>query len=141
MRRSPQPQFSTALAAFARSGQSQDQVDYAPGEIVATPERLPDRPYGCDTFSRPPLQEKATVRTAAQALQTSPVLHVSVGSKGEARSYTRGLSQREIVVLFSVHPTYEPFFGTRDLAQLPLDGVARIKIAKGSAARCAPVCK
>ena len=130
-----------ALAALAQSEQSQDQVDYTLGEIVVTADRLADPPYGFDTFSRLALQEKTTVHTAAQALHTSPVLHLSVGSKGEARLYMRGFSQREIVLLFGGHPTYEPFFGTRDLAQLPLDGVGRIKIAKGPAARRAPVCK
>ena len=130
-----------ALAALAQSEQSQDQVDYTLGEIVVTADRLPDPPYGFDTFSRLPLQEKATVRTAAQALHTSPVPHVAVDSKSAPHSYTRGLSQREIVLLFGGYPTYEPFFGTRDLAQLPLDGVAKIKIAKGPAARCASVCK
>ena len=110
-------------------------------KIVVTADRLPDPPYGFDTFSRLALQEKTTVHTAAQALNTSPVLHVSVGPKGEARLYMRGFSQREIVLLFDGHPVYEPFFGTTDLAQLPLDGVAKIKIAKGPAARCASVCK
>ncbi len=112
---------------------AQEQVDYTLGEIVVTARRLPDPPYGTDAFSQLALRETATVTTTAQALNFSPSLHVTEGSKGEARLYLRGFSQREVVLLFDGHPIYEPFFGTIDLAQFPIESVAKIKVAKGPA--------
>ncbi len=128
--------LSTAFAVcllLSRPAAAQEQVDYTLGEIVVTATRLPDPPYGTDIFSHLALREGTTVTTTAQALNFSPSLHVTVGSKGEARLYLRGFSQREVVLLFDGHPIYEPFFGSMDLSQFPIESVARIKVAKGPA--------
>ncbi len=109
------------------------EVDYYLGEVVVTAERLPDPPYATDEISGGLLRKSPEVRSVARILRSMPSLHVTTGVKNEAKLYLRGFPQREVVVLLDGRPVYEPYFGTMDLDQLLLDGVAKIKVAKGPA--------
>jgi outer membrane cobalamin receptor len=77
------------------------------------------------------IKEKG-IKTAAEALETIPGLHVRVGGKGEAYVRLRGFRQREIALLVDGVPVSSPYDGQLDLSSLPVESVERIEVVKGA---------
>jgi len=67
-----------------------------------------------------------------QALESIPGVFYTVGSRGEAIFQLRGFSQRQTVVMIDGIPIYVPFDGQIDLSQIPVEGLAKIKVIKGT---------
>ncbi|MFB0565219.1 MAG: TonB-dependent receptor plug domain-containing protein [Candidatus Aminicenantaceae bacterium] len=76
--------------------------------------------------------EAAGAYDPVQALALVPGVFYTIGLRGEAILQLRGFSQRQVVVMIDGIPVYVPFDGQIDLSQLPVEGLAKIKVIKGN---------
>ncbi len=77
--------------------------------------------------------EARGARNVAEALAFVPGLRVSTGRKNEPTVFVHGFDQSRVQVLIDGVPYYEANYGKLDLAQIPVDNVARIEVTKGAA--------
>lgn len=62
-----------------------------------------------------------------------PGLSVTVGSKNEPQIMMRGFAQKYISILYDGVPMAAPYYSDIDTSELPLDGIAEMKIVRGNA--------
>jgi outer membrane cobalamin receptor len=70
----------------------------------------------------------------AQALDLVPGMVVRTDSRGEARLSTRGLAEREIVVLVDGVPISDPYTGTVSSSMVLAGALGKVRVTKGPAA-------
>jgi outer membrane cobalamin receptor len=70
----------------------------------------------------------------AQALEMVPGMVVRADSRGEARLSTRGLAEREIVVLVDGVPISDPYTGSVSSSMVLAGALGRVRVTKGPAA-------
>ncbi len=70
----------------------------------------------------------------AEALEMVPGMVVRTDSRGEARLSTRGLAEREIVVLVDGIPISDPYTGSVSSSMVLAGALGRIRVTKGPAA-------
>lgn len=76
--------------------------------------------------------EKRGANDPVQALETIPGIFYTVGSRGETILQIRGFSQRQIITMIDGIPIYVPYDGQVDLSHFPVEGLAKIKVIKGT---------
>ena len=76
--------------------------------------------------------ETGSASNPVQAIETIPGVFYTIGSRGETILQLRGFSQRQILTMVDGIPIYLPFDGQVDLSQFPLEGLAKIKVIKGT---------
>ena len=76
--------------------------------------------------------EKRGALDPLEALEFIPGVFYTVGSKGEANLQLRGFSQRQVVIMIDGIPINLPYSGEIDLTHFPLEGLAKIKVIKGT---------
>ena len=70
----------------------------------------------------------------SEALELVPGMVVRTDSRGEARLSTRGLAEREIVVLVDGVPISDPYTGTVSSSMVLAGALGRVRVTKGPAA-------
>jgi outer membrane cobalamin receptor len=78
--------------------------------------------------------QDAGVDDLAQALELVPGMVVRTDSRGEARLSTRGLAEREIVVLVDGVPIADPYTGSVSSSMVLAGALGRVRVTKGPAA-------
>jgi outer membrane cobalamin receptor len=78
--------------------------------------------------------QDAGAEDLAQALEMVPGMVVRTDSRGEARLSTRGLAEREIVVLVDGIPISDPYTGSVSSSMVLAGALGRIRVTKGPAA-------
>lgn len=78
--------------------------------------------------------EQAGATDLSEALELVPGLVIRSDSRGEARLSTRGLAEREIVVLVDGVPIADPYTGSVNLAAVLAGGVGAVRVTKGPVA-------
>lgn len=76
--------------------------------------------------------EKRGALDPVEALEFIPGVFYTVGSKGETNLQLRGFSQRQVVIMIDGIPINLPYSGEIDLSYFPLEGLAKIKVIKGT---------
>lgn len=76
--------------------------------------------------------KKVGATNIVEALELLPGVTYSSGRRGEPILQIRGFDQRQLVVMVDGVPIYVPYDGQVDLSQLPIEGVAKIKVMKGT---------
>ncbi len=127
--------FGCMVPVFAESSPADDDTSalvYTLEEVVV---------YGIRTFgstsmiteiTAEEIQERNAV-TVADILRSDPGLTVTTGVKAETETKIRGFPARDVLVLVDGRPINPGYYGKVDLAMLPLDNIAKIKIIKGPA--------
>jgi outer membrane cobalamin receptor len=78
------------------------------------------------------IREKNAV-TVADALRSESGLSVTTGPKAETETRIRGLPARDVLVLVDGRSINPGYYGKVDLAMLPVDNIAKVKVIKGPA--------
>lgn len=76
--------------------------------------------------------KKVGATNVVEALEVLPGVIYTTGRRGEPILQIRGFDQRQLVVMVDGVPIYVPYDGQVDLSQLPIEGVAKIKVIKGT---------
>jgi len=76
--------------------------------------------------------EKRGATDPVQALEFIPGVFYTIGSKGEAVLQIRGFSHKQLVIMIDGIPINLPYSGQIDLSHFPLEGLAKIKVIKGT---------
>ncbi|WP_412514216.1 TonB-dependent receptor plug domain-containing protein [Shewanella indica] len=71
-------------------------------------------------------------KTAADALDYVPGVHVAQSSKGEKFLTIQGFEQDKVLILLDGVPYYETNYGQLDLNQIPANIIAKIDVVKGA---------
>ncbi|MBD3347974.1 MAG: TonB-dependent receptor plug domain-containing protein [Candidatus Eisenbacteria bacterium] len=78
--------------------------------------------------------DEAGAEDLSQALELVPGVAVRTDSRGEARLSTRGLAEREMVILVDGVPISDPYTGTVSSSMVLAGALGRVRVTKGPAA-------
>lgn len=78
------------------------------------------------------IAEKKAV-SAADVLRLDPSLSVTSGAKSETETRLRGFAAEQLLVLVDGRPVNPGNYGKVDLAMLPVENIAKVKVIKGPA--------
>ena len=106
---------------------------YEFGEIVVTGEepRVVDEVTGVDVVTAEEI-ERSGARTVDEAIALLPGLYIRRGAEGVRLIDVRGLRTRNVLVLLDGVPLNSSFDGLLDLATLPVESIAQIKVTRGA---------
>ncbi|WP_028112525.1 TonB-dependent receptor plug domain-containing protein [Ferrimonas kyonanensis] len=76
--------------------------------------------------------ELVGAKTAADALEYVPGVHVAQSNKGEKFLTMQGFEQDKILILLDGVPYYETKYGQLDLSQIPASIIAKVEVSKGA---------
>ncbi len=113
--------------------QEEDYQEYTLGEIVVRGERSTVREMSITTEITPVDFEATNSDTVSEALTFVPGVQVTMGRKFLPNISMHGFDQKRILTLIDGIPYYETKYGSLDLNQIAVDGVARIDVVKGAA--------
>lgn len=118
------------LPAMAQPEPESDSV-FTLGEIIVSEEHK----VSDVTISNSISADKIAMigaKTAADALDYIPGVHVAQSSKGERFMTMQGFEQDKILILLDGVPYYETNYGQLDLNQIPASIIAKIEVTKGA---------
>lgn len=130
-----------ALCATSASAQGTMPALYAPGTPEAAYE-LPEYtvfgtrlvgPYTVFELTVSDVEESGA-EDLSEVLQTVPGLDVRTGSRGEARLSTRGLADRQMVILVDGVPLSDPYTGSVNPSMLLAGAIGTVRVTKGPVA-------
>ena len=78
--------------------------------------------------------EKSGAEDLAEVLETIPGLDVRTSSRGEAKLSTRGLGDRQVVVLVDGVPLSDPYTGSVNTAMVMAGALGSVRVTKGPVA-------
>lgn len=117
----------------AQEEEEEDYQEYTLGEIVVRGERSTVREISITTEITPVDFEANNSDTVSEALTFVPGVQVTMGRKFLPNISMHGFDQKRILTLIDGIPYYETKYGSLDLNQIAVDGVARIDVVKGAA--------
>ncbi|MBU1936405.1 TonB-dependent receptor, partial [bacterium] len=127
--------FGCTVPVFAESNPADDDTSalvYTLEEVVVYGIRAFGNTSMITEITAEEIQERNAV-TVADILRSDPGLAVTTGVKAETETKIRGFPARDVLVLVDGRPINPGYYGKVDLAMLPLDNIAKIKIIKGPA--------
>jgi vitamin B12 transporter len=88
-------------------------------------------PFAPDTQRRLTGEELAErgAQNLADALELVPELQLRDGGRGEVRVEVRGAKQRAVMILIDGVPIDEPYYGSFDLASIPVTDIVEIRVS------------
>lgn len=101
-------------------------------EIVVYGERYIKAPSITTTVSEMEIRRRNS-RNVADVVSIDPGLTITTGTKGETQTRIRGFNARDVLVLVDGRPINPGYYGKADLAMLPAENIARVKVIKGPA--------
>lgn len=118
---------------WAQEEETEDFQEYTLGEIVVRAERSSVREISITTEITPADFEATNSDTVSEALAFVPGVQVTMGRKYLSNISIHGFDQKRILTLIDGIPYYETKYGSLDLNQIAVEGVARIDVVKGAA--------
>jgi iron complex outermembrane receptor protein len=118
---------------WAQEEEEEDYREYTLGEVVVRAERSAVREISITTEITPADFEATNSDTVSEALTFVPGVQVTMGRKYLPNISIHGFDQKRILTLIDGIPYYETKYGSLDLNQIAVDGVARIDVVKGAA--------
>ncbi|GAA4875969.1 TonB-dependent receptor [Ferrimonas pelagia] len=126
---------SIALAVvaglLASHASADDKVAFSLGEIIVS-EDSGVRDIAINNVMTAETISLIGAKTAADALDYIPGLHVAQSSRGERFVTMQGFEQDRLLVLLDGVPYYQTNSGALDLNQLPASIIAKIEVTKGA---------
>ncbi len=117
---------------WAHEEQEQDYREYTLGEVVVKGERSTVREISITTEITPADFEATNADTVSEALTFVPGVQVTMGRKFLPNISIHGFDQKRVLTLIDGIPYYETKYGSLDLNQIAVEGVARIDVVKGA---------
>jgi iron complex outermembrane receptor protein len=118
---------------WAQEKEEENYREYTLGEVVVRAERSAVREISITTEITPADFEATNSDTVSEALTFVPGVQVTMGRKFLPYISIHGFDQKRILTLIDGVPYYETKYGSLDLNQIAVDGVARIDVVKGAA--------
>ncbi|BBO71165.1 TonB-dependent receptor [Desulfosarcina alkanivorans] len=106
--------------------------EYSLGEIVVSGKGSAVRDIAISNEVTPDDFEAVNADSVADALTYVPGVQVSYGRKSEAGINIHGFDKTRILTMIDGVPYYETKYGSLDMNQIGLEGVARIDVIKGA---------
>ena len=126
--------FISSLQAQTEQEEKKKEEEYAHDhqEIIITAKKEPITEIAnVKEISREEIERRGALNPV-EALDFIPGAFYSVGSRGETNLQLRGFSQRQVVIMIDGIPINLPYSGEIDLSHFPLEGLAKIKVIKGT---------
>ncbi len=101
-------------------------------EIVVVGQRQFDPSHSFVAITREEIQKHGATNLA-EALDLIAGIDARTGSKGEVNFDLRGFGQRGVALMIDGRPVYEPYFGTLDVAMIPVSNIEKINVSRGPA--------
>ncbi|MBN2414351.1 TonB-dependent receptor [bacterium] len=101
-------------------------------EIVVWGDRYIKAPGVTNTVSELEIRRRNS-RDVADVVSLDPGLTITTGTKSETQTRIRGFNARDVLVLVDGRPINPGYYGKADLAMLPAENIARVKVMKGPA--------
>lgn len=120
-----------AATLSAPSAQADDKEVFSLGEIVVA-ETTGVRDIAIHNVLTEETIEMIGARTAADALEYIPGVHITQSNKGEKFLTMQGFEQDKILILLDGVPYYETNYGQLDLNQIPANIIAKVEVSKGA---------
>ncbi|MDZ7291547.1 MAG: TonB-dependent receptor [candidate division KSB1 bacterium] len=120
--------FVTRIVA----AQEENPPVYELQEIVVVSQRLFDPPHSYVEITKEEIHQRGATNLA-EALDLIAGIDARTNSKGEVNFDLRGFGQRGVVLMIDGRPIYEPYFGTLDVAMIPVSNIEKIKVSRGPA--------
>ncbi|QIZ78681.1 TonB-dependent receptor [Ferrimonas lipolytica] len=120
---------SASLAASA--AMAEDKEVFSLGEIVVS-ETTGVRDIAINNVLTAETIELVGAKTAADALEYVPGVHIAQSNKGEKFLTMQGFEQDKILILLDGVPYYETKYGQLDLNQIPAAIIAKVEVTKGA---------
>jgi iron complex outermembrane receptor protein len=117
------------------SAQAEDEKgyeEYSLGEIVVSGKGSAVRDIAISNEVTPDDFEAVNADSVADALTYVPGVQVTYGRKSEAGINIHGFDKTRILTMIDGVPYYETKYGSLDMNQIGLEGVARIDVIKGA---------
>ncbi len=126
--------FISSLHTQTEQEEKKKEQEYAHDhqEIIVTAKREPITEIANIKEIKREEIEKRGALDPVEALDFIPGAFYTVGSRGETNLQLRGFSQRQIVIMIDGIPINLPYSGEIDLSHFPLEGLAKIKVTKGT---------
>jgi iron complex outermembrane receptor protein len=118
--------------AWAQEEEGEDFREYTLGEVVVRGEKSTVREISITTEINPVDFEATNSDTVSEALTFVPGVQVTMGRKYLPYISIHGFDQKRVLTLIDGIPYYETKYGSLDLNQIALEGVARIDVVKGA---------
>ncbi|MBN1833040.1 MAG: TonB-dependent receptor [Deltaproteobacteria bacterium] len=118
---------------WAQEEEEENYREYNLGEVVIRGEKSAVREISITTEITPADFESTNSDTVSEALTFVPGVQVTMGRKYLPYISIHGFDQKRILTLIDGIPYYETKYGSLDLNQIAVDGVARIDVVKGAA--------
>jgi iron complex outermembrane receptor protein len=117
---------------WAQEEEEEDYREYDLGEVVVKGERSTVREISITTEITPADFEATNADTVSEALAFVPGVQVTMGRKFLPSISIHGFDQKRVLTLIDGIPYYETKYGSLDLNQIAVEGVARIDVVKGA---------
>jgi len=126
--------FIFSLQAQTEQEEKKKEEEYAHDhqEIIVTAKKEPITEIANIKEIKREEIEKRGALDPVEALEFIPGAFYTVGSRGETNLQLRGFSQRQVVIMIDGIPINLPYSGEIDLSHFPLEGLAKIKVIKGT---------